>query len=61
MKILQKIIMLGKPSVDQKQLSLFGSNLVQILNLKHSLIKLGETIPWYQLEKELAHLYSHTG
>lgn len=53
--------MLGKPTTHQRQLSLFGSNLIQMLNPDHPLIKLVEMLPWDSLEKELQHLYSHTG
>ena len=53
--------MLGKPTTHQRQLSLFGSNLIQMLNPAHPLLKLAEIIPWKSLEKELQHLYSHTG
>lgn len=53
--------MLGKPTTDQRQLSLFGSNLIQMLNPFHPLIQLSEMLPWERLEKELQHLYSHQG
>ncbi len=53
--------MLGKASTSQHSLNLFGSNLIQLLNPKHSLLLLAEQIPWGKLEENLSHLYSHTG
>jgi IS5 family transposase len=53
--------MLGKLPLDQKQHSLFGNNLIQILNLKHPLIKLANQVPWSKLETDLAHLYARRG
>ena len=48
--------MLGKLPLDQKQHSLLENNLIQILNLKHPLIKLANQLPWSKIETDLAHL-----
>ena len=53
--------MLGKLQIDQQQHSLFGNNLIEILNLKHPLIKLADQLPWSRLENDLAHLYARRG
>lgn len=52
--------MIGK-SPNQKQLIMFNSTLKQILNPRHTLVLLAEEIPWQEIEKDFADLYSHTG
>ncbi len=42
--------MLGKPTLGQNQLSLFGNNLIQIINLDHPLVLLAKIIPWQEIE-----------
>ena len=53
--------MLGKPALDQHQLSLFGSNLIQIINLQHPLVVLAKILPWQEIEKQFASLYAQVG
>jgi IS5 family transposase len=52
--------MLGK-SPDQQQKNLFRPLLKEFINMNHPLVILSNKIPWNELEKELANLYSHTG
>lgn len=53
--------MLGKPTQNQNQLSLFGSNLIQIINLEQPLVRLADIIPWPEIEKQFEPLYSRVG
>lgn len=53
--------MLGKPTQGQKQLSLFGSNLIQLINLNQPLVRLTDIIPWQQIENQFKHLYAKVG
>jgi len=53
--------MLGKPTQDQNQLSLFGTNLIQIINLDHPLVLLSTMIPWQEMEKQFKDLYAKVG
>lgn len=53
--------MLGQPKTNQKQLSLFGNSLLQLLNPNDSLIILADGLSWHKLEARFKHLYSHTG
>jgi len=51
---------IGK-SPNQNQSNMFKSNLIQIINPRHSLVLLAEEIPWHEFEREYKGLYSKTG
>jgi len=53
--------MLGKATVDQKQLSLFGNYLSQLIDMQHPLVVLANQLGWHQIEKQFAHLYGRVG
>jgi IS5 family transposase len=52
--------MKGK-SPDHRQLDMFNQRLADQLNPKHPLYRLGNTIPWEELEHEFSTLYSDIG
>lgn len=52
--------MLGK-SPDQNQKNLFRPLLNEFINPSHPLVILANKLPWNELEREFAPLYSHTG
>ena len=50
-----------EPSPDKQQMSFLMPNLMDQLNPKHPILKLGETIPWDYFESEFTPLYSEIG
>jgi|GEM_PF-2725683 len=52
--------MKGK-SPDHRQLDMFNQRLADQLNSRHPLYRLGNTIPWDELDKEFSELYSTVG
>lgn len=48
-------------SPDHRQLDMFNQRLADQLNPKHPLYRLGNTIPWDELDREFSELYSAVG
>ena len=50
-----------EPSPDKQQMSFLAPNLIDQLNPRHPILKLGENIPWVYFETEFSPLYSEKG